>query len=93
LYTNSLWRLGQSFLPTRFNLGRKGMKIDLICPLCKLAEETQHHLFMDCPATQTLWFTSPLDIHVRQSLCLNDWIVHWLSSPEKLDSQLFCIIL
>jgi hypothetical protein len=39
-------------------------KIDLICPLCNLAEETQDRLFMHCPATQTLWFISSLGIHV-----------------------------
>lgn len=68
------------------------MKIDLICPLCHVAEETQDHLFMHCQATQALWFTSSLGIHLPQNIDINSWLLQWLSSTE-LASQLFCIIL
>nr|GFB70933.1 RNA-directed DNA polymerase, eukaryota, reverse transcriptase zinc-binding domain protein [Tanacetum cinerariifolium] len=40
------WKIKTNTLPTRFNLSRRGMDIDiLMCPVCKGGVETTSHLF------------------------------------------------
>jgi hypothetical protein len=40
---NFLWRLTKSILPTRGNLLKKGLNIDVSCPLCNENSETDDH--------------------------------------------------
>lgn len=45
---NFIWRLARNILPTRHNLGKKGMKLDMSCPIYQEKEETQDHIFLHC---------------------------------------------
>ncbi|GJT74575.1 RNA-directed DNA polymerase, eukaryota, reverse transcriptase zinc-binding domain protein [Tanacetum coccineum] len=60
------WKVKQDALPTRFNLSRRGMPINIIaCPICDHGAESSSHLFFACPlATQlgckiSLWWNLP----------------------------------
>ncbi|GJW28381.1 RNA-directed DNA polymerase, eukaryota [Tanacetum coccineum] len=60
------WNVKQDALPTRFNLSRRGMPINIIaCPICDHGAESSSHLFFACPlATQlrckiSLWWNLP----------------------------------
>lgn len=90
---NFLWRLAKNSLPTRFNLSRKGVQVDLLCPLCFQAVERQEHLFMQCPLAALVWFSSPLGIHVPSCVDLNEWMMSWLTCEDKLATQLLCTTL
>lgn len=46
---NFLWRLGRNILPTRCNLAKKGIHLDVLCPICHTEAETGEHIFMSCP--------------------------------------------
>jgi len=50
------WRILLDKVPTRANLIRRGVIVNLImCPLCNLSEETSQHLFLDCVFAQRVW--------------------------------------
>ncbi|GKC26594.1 RNA-directed DNA polymerase, eukaryota, reverse transcriptase zinc-binding domain protein [Tanacetum coccineum] len=60
------WKVKQDALPTRFNLSRRGMPINIIaCPICDHGAESSSHLFFACPlATHlgckiSLWWNLP----------------------------------
>nr|GEW06896.1 RNA-directed DNA polymerase, eukaryota [Tanacetum cinerariifolium] len=43
------WKIKIDALPTRYNISRRGIKIDSIaCPICKGGVETTSHLFFQC---------------------------------------------
>ncbi|XP_074297547.1 uncharacterized protein LOC141628284 [Silene latifolia] len=43
------WEFLKQRLPTRDRLSRRGMSIDLACPICLNHAESHQHLFYDCP--------------------------------------------
>lgn len=90
---NFLWRLARNILPTRSNLGKKGINMDMLCPICNDSEENQEHLFMYCQPIQQLWFVTQLGIHVPHNHNLNSWLLQWLKCPDPLAAQIFCITL
>jgi ribonuclease HI len=53
-----MWRACCNILPTRDNLGRRGVVDDVVCPLCNREEETVIHALWSCPATQDVWSAS-----------------------------------
>ncbi|KAE8711217.1 hypothetical protein F3Y22_tig00110300pilonHSYRG00043 [Hibiscus syriacus] len=42
-------------LPTKVRLQHMGIVTDGLCVLCKEAQETRNHLFMECPLASSLW--------------------------------------
>ncbi|GJX44795.1 RNA-directed DNA polymerase, eukaryota, reverse transcriptase zinc-binding domain protein [Tanacetum coccineum] len=51
-----IWRILRDRVPTRWNLSRKGIKINsLFCPNCTISPETTNHLFWVCPLATALW--------------------------------------
>lgn len=90
---NFLWRLAKDIVPTRFNLGRKGIKVELLCPLCNVAVERTEYLFMHCQLTQLVWFSSQLSIQVPNCINLNSWLLEWLTGKDQWMGQIFCTTL
>jgi hypothetical protein len=90
---NFLWRLARNIIPTRKNLSRKGISLDMCCPLCHNGSEDVDHLFMLCPASMAVWFASPLGIRIPSHLDFLAWMKHWLTVPDVFAQQLFCITL
>ena len=75
------WRLSLNRLPTKDNLGKKGvLLIDDLCPLCKDFPESRDHIFVTCR----------LAAEVRAEI--NNWwniMVNNGSSLEDMVSRLF----
>ncbi|GJU36662.1 RNA-directed DNA polymerase, eukaryota, reverse transcriptase zinc-binding domain protein [Tanacetum coccineum] len=43
------WKVRNDYLPTRFNISRRGMEINTIrCPICNMGVESTSHLFFSC---------------------------------------------
>lgn len=88
------WRLARDILPTRANLHKKkGINLDLACPLCNREVETSSHLFMHCNFVRLILFASQLGSHIPEAVELNVWIVKWLAYKDMLGTQLFCTLL
>ncbi|XP_021757231.1 uncharacterized protein LOC110722264 [Chenopodium quinoa] len=49
------------------NLRKRGINVDYICAVCNSAEETDEHLFRDCPIIQRVWACGPLGIQVGET--------------------------
>ena len=51
-----LWRLNLDRIPHRFNLSRRGLKIQSIsCPLCSNGMESNNHIFYTCDVALHIW--------------------------------------
>nr|GEW07775.1 RNA-directed DNA polymerase, eukaryota, reverse transcriptase zinc-binding domain protein [Tanacetum cinerariifolium] len=83
------WKVKNDGFPTRFNLSRRGMKIDSItCPLCdRTAESTRHLLFswkVYCNVMRKI--TRCWELDYRDTNSYEEWL-EWLISirlPSKL---------
>ncbi|CAN6541494.1 unnamed protein product [Malus baccata var. baccata] len=58
-----LWRCCNKALAVRHNLKRRHMRIDNVCGVCNLVDESENHLFFRCDLSQRLWFCSPLHLN------------------------------
>ena len=65
-----LWRIAANCLPTKDCLARFYDLDDVLCPLCKDAEESSLHLFISCLFTRVVWFKSQWGIRL-ENLNLN----------------------
>ena len=77
-----VWKLMNNFLPTRFNISRKGIVLDsIICPNCDVGVETVGHLFFSCSMAREInyligrWWSVP----VVDFDCFDEW-VEWIVS-------------
>jgi hypothetical protein len=73
-----LWKIAWDIVPSRIRLNQVFPinPASLVCPLCKVAEDSLHHLFFSCFFARISWRTSPwpLDSLKWTSLSLSDWI-------------------
>jgi hypothetical protein len=90
---NFMWRLAKNILPTRANLLKKVIHLDVSCPLCHSVDENAQHLSMHCNLVKLAFFASALGCHPPLNTDLNCWILDWLTCSDNLGAQLFCTIL
>ncbi|KAG8485814.1 hypothetical protein CXB51_019151 [Gossypium anomalum] len=50
-----IWRLFNNFLPHFYNLARKTLGVEIVCPLCKKDSEDADHLMWSCTILQSVW--------------------------------------
>eukprot|EP00253_Pinus_taeda_P025799 PITA_25799 len=72
------WTLLHGKILTAENLRKKGIQGPSICCMCRRAEESSDHLFIDCPVAKSCWnlITSPLiieDLPNQISLLQKGW--------------------
>lgn len=56
------WKLSHNVVAVKGNLVRRNMGHDPTCLVCKHAEETTIHAFLECSWTRAAWFGSPLQL-------------------------------
>lgn len=71
------WRILNDSLHVRSELSRRGIRCDLLCPICHIKMETVNHIFMECPRAQMIWFGSNLGINFSANN--NQNFKEWLS--------------
>ena len=52
---NLVWRSLAFCLPTVTMLQQKGVRVESICPVCKMEDETVDHAFLRCPIAMQCW--------------------------------------
>nr|GEZ87917.1 RNA-directed DNA polymerase, eukaryota [Tanacetum cinerariifolium] len=76
------WKVIHDFLPTRFNISRKGIKIEsVLCPMCECSVESSRHLFFSCKMISDVMrkITRWWDLEYREINSIEDWC-QWISS-------------
>ncbi|PWA78937.1 RNA-directed DNA polymerase, eukaryota [Artemisia annua] len=94
-----IWRALCNRLPTRWNLSRKGIEVDLLnFPICDTSIETLNHSLWFCSLATTLWhrFFVWLDIDPPSPSNIQD-IFSWLdnmriSSAHKSILEVICAV-
>jgi len=49
------WRLCMNAIPTMVNLNRRGIQVDVLCPICKMEEEAVEHVILRCELAKAVW--------------------------------------
>jgi len=88
---NLCWRACRDALPTCVNLYKRGVEVDVICPVCGNGYETTTHIFLDCDLAVEYWSKSPF------RFCTRDRHEHdfgsWCHGTTKLLDKAQCGLL
>lgn len=87
---NFMWRLLKNILPTRQNLSKKGITVDLYCPFCHSCTENSNHLFIECAFAKRIFFSPPLGIRTLVDSDVFDWITFCLNLKDTWLAQMVC---
>jgi hypothetical protein len=82
-----LWKIAWNILPTMERLGQLfNVNLDFSCPLCKIADDSLHHLFFGCIFARIVWRHSfwPLDSTKFNFSSMVDWITVIISPVNSL---------
>ncbi|XP_074295757.1 uncharacterized protein LOC141623561 [Silene latifolia] len=82
-----LWKILTNSVAVGKEFQKRSLDGVCVCFLCDHMEiETLEHLFRDCTFATRIWRGSHLGINSRQrhDLCLQDWIINWLSLMLKM---------
>ncbi|XP_021857984.2 uncharacterized protein [Spinacia oleracea] len=76
-----IWKLIHRALPTKTNLCKRGIDIEVTCPFCKGQTETDLHIFRLCPTAQMVWRASPLGIvsESQAMVPMQTWLRNFLN--------------
>jgi hypothetical protein len=66
------WSLSHGKILTGENLMKRGFHDPFICPLCQSNQDNIHHLFWNCPFSQTVWKVAFRDLSRK---------IRWPSAP------------
>lgn len=91
---NFTWKVCHDILPTKVNLRRKGVGVEMECGVCQGEEETAAHVLLSCPFARAVWFISPSGLRSVGTMRrqLKDWLLSVLEM-KKVDFELACMIM
>ncbi|GKV34825.1 hypothetical protein SLEP1_g43166 [Rubroshorea leprosula] len=61
-----IWNAYQNVIPTKDNLHKKHVDVDLECPLCGVERESIFHCFISCSLARAVWLGCPLNLRVSE---------------------------
>ncbi|WRX13676.1 Reverse transcriptase zinc-binding domain - like 4 [Theobroma cacao] len=71
-----MWKVIHDILPTRSELIKRGVNIELMCPLCEIEVETAFHCLCNCQFSRLVWLTTKCGY--RDISNFHDSIIDWL---------------
>jgi len=92
---NLCWRACRDALPTCVNLYKRGIEIDVICPICGNDYETLTHILLDCDFARDFWRKSPFRLCTsNRRLCeFGAWCHDMLSVLDEDQSGLLVTLI
>ena len=78
-YKKNCWLFTHQKTLTTENLKKRGIEGPSHCILCKKAEETQTHIFLECPFANEVWFSilNELNFNIILPTNLKDFFTCW----------------
>ena len=76
------WKVRLDYLPTRFNLSRRGVNIQsIVCSNCGMLAETTSHVFFACNMAREIYRKIAVwwDFNIPEFTSYEDWLV-WLTN-------------
>ncbi|TQE13975.1 hypothetical protein C1H46_000397 [Malus baccata] len=89
-----VWKASQSILPTKVNLAKKGVSLEVRCAMCNEVPETKGDVLKECSFAWDVWFTSPIRLRlvsVRDN-SIKEWLIS-LVDQHEVDLDIFCMLL
>ena len=92
---NLCWRACRDAIPTRVNLYKRGMEIDVYCPVCGSDYETPSHTFLDCEFAMDFWRKSPFRLCTksRSQRDFGAWCHKVISALDEEQRGLFITLI
>ncbi|KAM2231146.1 hypothetical protein ACFX1S_015471 [Malus domestica] len=85
-----IWRCCNNAFAVRHNLKRRYMRIDNVCGVCNLVDESENHLFFRCDLSHRLWFCSLLHLNCIELIgsdFLDSWNIFCTSIKDREDAE------
>ncbi|CAI8584800.1 unnamed protein product [Vicia faba] len=86
-------QIQKNILPSKDNLLKKGIRLDVSCSLCHYVVESAYHLFLQCEFAKQVSFSSILSYRVSSDMEINEWLLSLLTYGDMLSVQLLCSLL
>ena len=80
------WRVFHGILPTWFNLGKKKIIRESVCPICTRLPENELHVFWEYPTAQDVWAGSRIKIQ-KCNLGQHDMVQLFQYLLDRLDTN------
>ena len=92
---NLCWHACQDAIPTCVNLYKRGIEIDVYCPVCGSGYETPSYIFLDCDFAMDYWRKSPFRfcISSREQNDFDAWCHEILNKLDAEQSGLFITLI
>ncbi|GLU12062.1 hypothetical protein SLE2022_287710 [Rubroshorea leprosula] len=89
-----IWSAYRNVLPTRDNLQRKHILVELECPVCGSDMESVAHCLLFCSVARAVWHGSPLSLRVSEfpSSSFADFFDAMCTELGKEQLELLCIL-
>ncbi|KAM0988472.1 hypothetical protein ACFX2A_012624 [Malus domestica] len=71
-----IWRCCNRAVAVRHNLQRRHLRVNNVCGVCGVAEETENHLFFRCEFSHLFWFSSPMHLNSHELIGV-DFLTNW----------------
>ncbi|XP_042942878.1 uncharacterized protein LOC122277061 [Carya illinoinensis] len=78
-----MWKVGNDLLATKWNIFKRKILDDPLCPICQIDTETVMHLLWQCPAANAVWteMTTPIQ---KWNVAEDDFLSMWGRMKGKL---------
>ena len=90
-----VWRVFHDSIPTLFNLGHRGVKVNKFCPQCKESIETPFHALFGCQAVVLVWQSCALRDEVESCSPgpMDLVLLHIFPKLKSSDLEIICMLL
>jgi len=80
-----VWRILNKIIPVRESLSKRGIRCNILCPICDSKMETISHCFMTCDRAKRVWFRFPLTINLNRcpEVDFSEWLIQCVESENK----------
>ncbi|XP_042952202.1 uncharacterized protein LOC122289284 [Carya illinoinensis] len=78
-----MWKAGNDLLATRWNLFKRKILNDPLCPICQTDNEIVMHLLWQCPAANAIWTEMIIPIQ-KWNVAEDDFLSMWGRMKGKL---------
>ncbi|KAK3192915.1 hypothetical protein Dsin_024225 [Dipteronia sinensis] len=88
------WRACYNWIPTNFNIARRGIQTDGICVACKASLETTMHALWECKKLNHVrneWYHLQPVVR-RNPASFLDFVIDLFSVASEKDKELFCVL-
>ncbi|GLT80072.1 hypothetical protein SLA2020_515330 [Shorea laevis] len=89
-----IWQAYKNILPTKDNLKRRRVEVDLDCPMCGMEQESVFHCLVACAASRAVWMGCSLNLRISNFNGDNfaSFLDYMLDLLQQDQLELLCVL-